>query len=388
MKSKTFKRVKIIAKPFIKTIIILTILSIVINLAEIIKPYIVKLIIDDFVSKNTFGTGMYTVLTVGLGYIAIVIISNVIDFLQKTVSSVMGEEIVCDIRNKLFKYSQKAKVSFHDKTPAGKLFVRITNDTEDILNLFKEVITTVIKEALLLISIIVVMLVLNVKLSLLSFVIIPFILIFTFFITKIIKKAYTHSKKINTKVNTFLSESIYGIKIIKIFNRQAEKQKECEKLTTDFLNSRFLPTQLEAMLPAIIDILENVGIMIVVLASVNGIWGISLDVGLVYVFVTYIKKFFEPINAIIEKIEVIQEAFVSVDKIYEILEEDKNLEDTETGMILEKIDGKIEFKNVWFSYNNKEWILQDVSFVIEPKESVALVGKTGSRKNYNNKFNK
>jgi ATP-binding cassette subfamily B protein len=385
MKSKTTERIISIARPFAKTLILLCILSLVVNLAEIAKPYIVKLIIDDFISKNTLGEGFYTIYTVGVSYIFMVIIANVLDYLQKILSSVMGENIVYDIRNKLFKYVQRARISFHDKTPAGKLFVRITNDTEDILTLFKEVITTIVKETLLLVGIIVVMLILNVKLSLLSFLIIPLIILTTHFITKAIKKAYEYCKKLTTKINIFLSESIYGIRIIKIFNRQKEKEEECSKLTKEYWHARFLPTALEAVLPAIIDIIESLGVSIVIVSSVNGLWGIGLDVGLIYVFVTYIKKFFEPIISIVEKFETIQEAGVSIDRIYKILEDEENLEDLEAGINVNRIEGKIEFKNVWFSYNKKDWVLEDVSFTIEKGESIALVGKTGSRKNYNYK---
>ncbi len=128
-------------------------------------------------------------------------------------------------------------------------------------------------------------------------------------------------------------------------------------------------------------VLENMGIAIIVVVCTNHIWGITLEVGFIYAFISYIKQIFEPINRIIENMETVQEAFVSIDKIYDILDQKEYLEDFESGIELEDVKGKIEFKHVWFSYDDgKKWILKDVSFTIQPGESIALVGKTGSGK--------
>ena len=127
-------------------------------------------------------------------------------------------------------------------------------------------------------------------------------------------------------------------------------------------------------------ILENVGIAIIMWVCVYHVFGVDMEVGYIYIFITYIKQLFEPITRIVENIEVIEEATVSVDKVYNILEKEEHLEDLNEGIELKEVKGKIEFKNVWFSYDNENWILKDVSFVINPGESIALVGKTGSGK--------
>ena len=211
----------------------------------------------------------------------------------------------------------------------------------------------------------------------LTFTILPFVIITSIVLTIILNRIYDASKVVRTNLNTFLAESIYGSKLIKIFNIQREKQAQCEKLTHDFRNSRLPGGIIEGLLPALMTILENLAIAIIVWACVNHWFGISLEVGLIYIFITYIKQLFEPITRIIENIESVQEAFVSINKIYDILDRKEYLEDLESGMTLKEVKGKIEFKNVWFSYDNKKWILKNVSFTIEPGQSVALVGKTG-----------
>ena len=380
MKNKTLHRVFEMAKPHRKTIIIVTLLALVITIIEMFKPYIIKIAIDDYLSKGIYQKGIITIGILGAIYIGIVILGNIIDFISSTATNMMGENVIYSIRNRLFKYTQNASIPFNDKTPAGKLFVRITNDVEDISTLFKDVLTTFFKDIILIIGIVVVMLVLSAKLSMLSFIVIPFIIIFSITLTRLLNKIYSKSKVIKTELNTFLAESIYGSKLIKIFNIQKEKQQECEKYTTDFRNSRLPSGIIEGLLPALMTILENLAIAIIVWACVNHWFNIGLDVGLIYVFITYIKQLFEPITRTIENMESVQEAFVSINKIYDILDRKEYLEDLETGTELKNVNGKIEFKNVWFSYDNKNWVLKNVSFTIEPGQSVALVGKTGCGK--------
>lgn len=380
MKSKTTNRIIKLLKPKTKPLAIISIISIVITICELVKPYIIKIVIDDYLSLGIYEKGFVTVGMLGAIYIGIVLFGNLLDFIVTTATTMVGEDVIYSLRNKLYKYIENANVPFHDKTPAGTLFVRVTNDIEDITTLFQDVATTIIKDILLIIVLIAMMIYISVKLSLVYLIILPITVILALIITKAINRLYTYSKNLRTKLNVFLAESIYGLKLIKIFGRQYEKQKECEKLTEDFRKSRIKPTLLEGLLPGIMTILENVGIALISWACINHWLGLTLEVGAIYVFITYTKQIFEPINRIIENIETVQESIVSIDKVYEILEQKQYLEDFEKGIVLEKVEGKIEFKNVWFAYKDEDWVLKDISFTISPGESVALVGKTGSGK--------
>ena len=183
---------------------------------------------------------------------------------------------------------------------------------------------------------------------------IPFVILTSTIITKTTKRVQEYSKKAKTRLNIFLSESIYGVKLIKIFNRQYEKEKECTKLCDDFYKSRVPTAFTEGFLIAFMVIFENLGVALIVWACVNHIFNINLDVGTIYIFVTYLKQIFEPIQRLVENFG--------------------------EGIELEEIKGKIEFKNVWFAYQGENWILKDVSFTIEAGQSVAIVGRTGSGK--------
>ena len=380
MKNKTFSRWCKIAKPHIKTIFLVSILAIIIDLLEISKPYLVKIVIDDFLSKNIFNKGLITITTIGITYLVIVVLGNILDFFTRTKTNIMGEEILFTIRNKLYKYTQNANIQFHDKTPAGKLFARITNDVEDISALFKDVITTIFKDIFSIVATVLIMIYFSIKLSFLTFIIIPFVIITSVILTIVLNKFYDMSKIIRTNLNTFLAESIYGVKLIKIFNIQKEKQEECEDLTEKFFKARMPINIYTGLFPGLMSLFENIAIAIILVASINHWFGISVEVGSIYIFVSYIKSLFEPINRTIDNIEIVQEAIVSMNKIYDILEQTEYLEDFESGIQLEKVKGKIEFKHVWFAYEKENWVLKDINFTINPGETIALVGKTGSGK--------
>lgn len=374
-------------KPYRKIIVLVTILAIIINACELIKPLLIEQVLDNYLPEKIFIYNNITITTIGIVYIALVIIGNVIDYINRYITNKMGEDVLFNLRNKLYKYIENASVKFHDKTPSGKLFVRITSDTEDVYSLFSEVITTFLKDIIIIITIFVIMIVISAKLSMINIIIVPLLLVTTITINTMMRKIYDKSKKVRTRLNTFLAESIYGIKLIKIFNRQKEKQIECEENTLEHYNTTKKLGILYGILPAALNLIQNLGIAMIVVFCANNWLGIQLEVGIIYLFITYLKKIFNPIDRIIENMEIVEDAFSSIDKIYEILEHEELLENKASGKPLENVKGKIEFKNVWFAYERKNWILKNVSFTIEPGQSIALVGKTGSRKNNYYQFN-
>lgn len=380
MKSKTFSRFKKMIKPYKKTIIIVTIMALFIDICELVKPLLVKEVMEKYLPNKVFMQNGISIGMIFAIYLGIVLTGNLVDYINRIITSKMGEDVVFYLREKLYKYIERANISFHDKTPSGKLFVRVINDTEDVYSLFSDVVTTLAKDVLIIIGLLGVMIYLSVKLSLVNLIIVPLIVIFSITISKALNKIYEKSKEARTALNTFLAESIYGIKLIKIFNRQKEKQEECEKYTKAHRDTSKGLGFLFGILPATMELIKNLGTVLIVLFCANKWMGVNLDPSIVYLFISYINKIFDPISRIVENMEVVEDAMSSVDKIYEILEHDEYIEDMDSGIELRNVKGKIEFKNVWFAYEKENWVLKDVSFTIEPGESIALVGKTGSGK--------
>ncbi len=380
MKQKTIERFKKMVKPYKKTILIVTLMALFIDICELVKPYLLEQVMDKYLPEKLYIYNNISITTVAIIYILIVIIGNIVDYINRITTNNMGEKVMYSLRNQLYKYIEKSNVTFHDKTPSGKLYVRVTSDTEDVYALFSEVITTFPKDIIIILGLLTMMIYMSIQLSAINILIIPLLLVVTITISKILKKIFNRSKEYRTVLNTFLAESIYGIKLIKIFNRQKEKQEECEENTKNYRNSSKNIGVLYGLLPGLIDLIENIGISLIVLFCANKWLGVNLEVGVIYLFITYLRKIFEPIDRIIENVEIVQDATSSIDKIYEILEHEEYLEDYDSGIELNDVKGKIEFKNVWFAYEDENWILKDVSFTINPGESIALVGKTGSGK--------
>ena len=380
MKQKTIERFKKMVKPYKKTILIVTLMALFIDICELVKPYLLEQVMDKYLPEKLYIYNNISITTIAVIYILIIIIGNIVDYINRITTNNMGEKVMYNLRNQLYKYIEKSNVTFHDKTPSGKLYVRVTSDTEDVYALFSEVITTFPKDIIIILGLLTMMIYMSIQLSAINILIIPLLLVVTITISKILKKIFNRSKEYRTVLNTFLAESIYGIKLIKIFNRQKEKQEECEENTKNYRNSSKNIGVLYGLLPGLIDLIENIGISLIVLFCANKWLGVNLEVGVIYLFITYLRKIFEPIDRIIENVEIVQDATSSIDKIYEILEHEEYLEDYDSGIEIKDVKGKIEFKNVWFAYEDENWILKDVSFTINPGESIALVGKTGSGK--------
>ena len=380
MKIKTLNRFNNMIKQYWKNILVITVLSIIIDAAELFRPFIIQQVIDNYLKAKIYVYNNISITTISIIYIIIVLIENIIDYINRCISFDLGENVLYNLRSKLFTYIEKANLSFHDKTPSGTLYVRITSDTEDIYSLFTDVITTFPKDLITIIGLIVIMAYISIKLSMVNLFMIFLLVLSSIIITNAMGKIFAESKIARTKLNTFLAESIYGVKLIKIFNRQKLKQKECEDRTTEYINSFQKLGVLFGTLPGTIEVIENLAISAVIVFCIYHFFSINLEVGIIYLFISYLKKIINPIDRIIENMEIVTDAFSSIDKIYDILEKTEYTEDFNKGIKLKNIKGKIEFKNVWFAYEKDNWILKDVSFVINPGESAALVGKTGSGK--------
>ena len=390
MKNKTIKRFYEIAKPHIKTFVIIILFSIIIDILAASRPILVKNVIDEFMQNkidikefSNFGRNFtISVSFIGIMYILIVLIENSLDFIMMKLTSVTGEKIIKETRQKIFSFSQKANVKFHDKTPSGKLFARITSDTEDLAIFFADVLVTLFQDVSYIIVISIIMLKLNWKLSLIVYGVVIICVVITYVFTKKANAAYNLSKNARTKLNTFLSEAIYGAKTIKIFNIQKIINKEERDIAEDHAEKITKTAKYEAPLAQILFFFMYLLISIVIVISVKKWWNINIALGEVFIFITYIRELFDPITRTLENIEGVQEAVVSLNKIYDIIDEKDCIEDFSSGKEISNIKGKLEFKNVWFKYNDNDenWVLKDISFCIEPTQTIALVGKTGAGK--------
>ena len=377
---KTLSRIIDITRVHKSIIIRASIIAIVIEIINLIKPYIVKIAIDDYYSFGLMIKNGISVFTLMAIYIALVLIGGAIDFYNRVQTNALGETILEELRKKVYKYSQLTNVTFHNQMPAGKMYARIINDVDDVSAMFKDVIATLFRDLASIIIILTFIFIINWKIGLMLLIILPFTIKTSKLISDQINKIYKASKIVRAKINTFLAESIYGAKVIKIFNIQQEKQKELEDYTLEFKRTRVPASIFEALLPSFIYVLQYLSISVLVYIAALNIFNINLNVGVVYVLVNYITYLYQPINNIVDNIETIQDAVVSINRLYDMIEDTEYIEELDQGKSLKNVIGKLEFRNVWFAYKGENWVLKNISFVIEPGETIALVGKTGAGK--------
>lgn len=369
-----------ISLPYKKRIILACVCVLFVNAAQIFKPFILKLVIDDFLVKHIAGIGWYSITTLGLLYLVVSISGGLLSYTQVNLVNRAGQAIIKDLRGRVFRTIQFLPLSYLDKTSSGRLITRATNDIAEIGDFYTDAVINMIKDFFLLAGIIYAMLALNLELALISFLVIPVMTFLIVMIKNKIKQNFRTMKHLIGRINGFMAENISGMKIIQIFRAEKEKEAEFLKLNGDFYKSTLIQVRLNSIMKPASDMLQNLTVAVLIWYGMSKILHQTLEIGLLFAFTTYIKQFFNPISELAEKYNSIQSAMVSTERIFELLRQQDTLEDLDSGVKTPRLKGAIEFKNVWFSYNNKDWILKDVSFRIEPGQTVAFVGETGAGK--------
>ena len=376
----SIKKLMKLAIPHYKKIILAMLCVLLINAALILKPYILKLVIDDFLVKNVSSYGFYSITSLGILYFIIVALGSLFSIAQVNLINRAGQEIMKTLRSRVYKTIQLLPLSILDKTASGSLITRSTNDIEALSEMYTDVILSLFQDIFLLLGIVYTMLALNIKLAFISFSVLPIMFLAIFLLKKKIKENFSKSKKLIGKINGFMAENISGMKIIQIFRAEKEKKKEFLVLNNAYLKTTVFQVWLNSFLRPAADFLQNIAVAILLWYGINKISNHSLQIGVLYAFTSYIKQFFNPISDLADNYTTIQSALVSADRIFELLDKEDNLENLNEGIHKSRLEGTIEFKHVWFSYINEDYVLKDISFKINIGETVAFVGETGAGK--------
>jgi ATP-binding cassette, subfamily B, multidrug efflux pump len=380
MKRNSILRLLKFTIPYLKIIIAAAVCVLLVNMAQLAKPYILKIVIDDFLINGKPELGLYSITAMGIFYMLAVVLGALLTFGQVNLMNYAGQQIISKLRKQVFTHIQYLPLSYLDKFSTGRLITRATNDVEALNEVFTDILINLFRDIFLLAGIIFVMFRMNVGLAAISFVAIPFIFLITNFFKYKIKENFKTMKSLIGQINGFFAENISGMKLVQIFNRELEKQKEFKHLNDKYFKSTMFQVQMNSLLKPIIEILQTLTIAILVWYGMGKIIGGTLELGVLYAFTTYIKQFFEPINDLAENYNTIQSAIVSAERIFELLDQEDLLEDLNTGIAIEQLNGDIEFQDVWFAYNDEDWILKGVSFNIGAGETAAFVGATGAGK--------
>lgn len=312
-------------------------------------------------------------------YLLVLLSGFVLNALNTWILQKMGQKIIFSMRNQVFAHIHSLSLNFFNTTPVGKLVTRVSNDTEAINELFSTILVKLFKNVVKIIGYGVVMLSINVRLALVSFAFMPIVALLTFVFRYLSRKAYKITRNKITELNTFLSEHISGMKLIQIFAREKEKYEEFEGKSEELFRANWREVMTFAIFRPAIYLLSVIAMVLIIGTGSASVLSGELSIGTLFIFISYISSFFEPIQELAEQFGTLQSSLASAEKVFSILDEVPQVENPKQPVILD-IKGRIEFKNVWFAYEDEDYILKDISFVIEPGEKVAFVGATGAGK--------
>ena len=370
------------AKPYWKNFVAVFFVMVFSIVYDLLSPLLIGHIQDTI--KDPFELS-YLFKLVAL-YASILVVSLIGTYLQAMILQKTGQKILSQIRLDTFTHIEKLSHEQLNNIPVGKLVTRVTNDPNHISFLFTNILVTLCKNTMVVVGVLAAMLMLNYALTLMVLCFVPFLLLFTIVFRKLSRKAHRRVNTATTNINTYLSENLSGMKITQIFNQEDRKMEEFMTRSRTLQKAKFGRMFVFGIFQPMVHMLYISSVMCLLYLSSKGViqetafLGQLIDSSIVVSFYMYTSKFFHPIQALAEQFDMLQRSFASAEKIFTIMDMAPDLTDEDATIELETIRGEIEFKDVWFSYVPGEWVLKGVSFHVQPRQTVAFVGATGSGK--------
>lgn len=363
-------------KPYAHWVIFALLLVLGLTAFDLYRPMLVGDAIDTFGANGDYDV----IIATAIKYAVVLALSFAFNIAQTWILQKTGQNIILQMRKDLYRHIQSLGSRYFDITPVGKLVTRVTNDVEALNEMYSGILIQLFRNIVKIVGLAGVMLVLDVRLAAISFVLMPLVIGLTVLCQKIARNIYRLYRTRLTDINTFLSEHLSGMKIIQIFGRQERKFEEFHDKNTKLYKAFYREMLMYAVFRPLIYILSILSLMIVLWFGSRNVFDEIISVGTLYIFSNYIRSFFDPIQELAEQFSTLQSSIASAEKIFTVMDEDEFIPEVENPKQPDKITGKIEFDHVWFAYDGENYVLKDVSFVINPGEKVAFVGATGAGK--------
>ena len=347
---------------------------IIINVTiDVILPIFLSYITDEL---GTYAPTLVFLLNLTIGFLALSIISQILIYFESMILQKTGQRIVYKLRMEVFEHIENMSQNQFNMMPVGSLVTRVANYTTSMSDLFTNVVVSLLRNILTIIGVYGIMIYLSWRLSLLLFAFVVVVFAASFIFRMIITKIWRKERQYTSDLNTFLNENLSGMKIIQIFNQEKRKELEFNEKNDQLRKTKFKAVIAFASYRPFISFLYFAALAVTFFVGV----GLALTAGEIVAFYLYLSRFFNPVQNIADQLNQIQKATTSSERLFNLLDVEPESLDKPNPIHIDKFIGKIEFRNVWFAYEAEEWILKDVSFVIEPKQTVAFVGATGAGK--------
>lgn len=291
-----------------------------------------------------------------------------------------------NLRNNIFRHIQRLPIKYFEKNAVGRIVTRVTNDTEALNEMYTDILVGFIQDSFIMFGIVIAMIRLNLSLSVVSITVIPLMVIAAIIFRRNARKVFSEIRSKLGAINAFLSEHVVGIKIIQVFNMQRKKYMEFDAICKDYMKANDKMIMIIGVYRPIMDVINSFALALLLWVGGRGILGGNIEVGTLFIFINYTNSFFHPIMNLTERYNTLQSSVVASERIFSLLDEAiecqkvSTYREGEETADFKRLNGTIEFRNVWFAYNSEDWVLRDVSFKISAGEAVAFVGATGAGK--------
>jgi ATP-binding cassette, subfamily B, multidrug efflux pump len=374
--SRLMKRLLGYIKPYKKYVIFAIFLNIIVAALGPLRPYLTKIAIDKYIANKDF----HGLLIISLLLLGSLLMQAVIQYLLTYYTQYLGQKTIYDLRTQIFQHIQKLALKFFDKTPIGRIVTRTTNDVEALSQLFSSGIVMVFSDIFIIIWILAFMFIMDVKLSLVTLSVLPVLIYGTFLFRKKVRESYRDVRLHLARLNSYMQEHVTGMNVVQIFNKEKDELKHFSNINNDYREANIKSIFYYAIFYPTVELLSSIALGLIIWYGGGEIVRSSLTIGVLFAFIQFTEMFFRPIRDLSEKYNIMQTAMASSERIFKLLDNQTFVKNPERPAELKKIKGEIEFKDVCFAYNNDDYVLKNISFKINPGETVAIVGATGAGK--------
>ena len=380
------------ARPYQRAVTVAVVLTILYAALETVMPLFFKLAIDRYMSR-TGEAASFGWLTarlpdnpwIGLNWLAALfltamLLSFALEYSRARITLMTGQQVMYDLRREVFGHLQRLPIAYYDRNPVGRLVTRATTDIDQLNEAFSAGVVAVFGDLLMLVGFVVVMLRLNWKLALLSFSVIPLIFLATMLFRRLVRDAYRRTRTAIARINAFLNEHLSGMAVVQLFNREADSARRFDRINDQNRDAWRAAILAHAWFYPAIEIIAMLAIALVVWRGGLYVLLGAESTGTVITFFMYTQRFFRPIQDLSEKYNILQSAMAASERVFKLLDTPITVTSPARPQPLPANAGRVEFQNVWFAYQGEDWVLKDVSFVLEPGAMAAVVGHTGAGK--------
>jgi len=375
--SKLMKRLLAFLRPYGKQVLMAIILMLGYTFVDLSLPYLTKIAIDDYIIKDNF-TKIYEII---LPFLGLLVLQFVVQYVQTYLMGWIGQRVIFDIRMKVFQHLQRLSLKYFSQNPVGRLVTRVTTDIETLNELFSSGIVAIFGDIFLLIGIVVVMLRINWRLALVTFSVLPFLVFVTTLFRIKVRENFRQVRLRIARINSYLQENISGMLIVQLFNREKLNFKKFDELNHSHLEAHIKTILYFAIYFPTVELIFTVATALIIWYGGAQFISGTMTFGILTAFLQYARRFFRPISDLSEKYNIMQLAMASSERVFKLLDQQPLIINSPKNISPDYIRPHIEFKNVWFRYNDDDpYVLQDVSFDVNRGEKIAIVGYTGAGK--------